>query len=974
MLTISACLVVGIAIAQKLAHVQGNAIVQMQPYGNVQQLAERLRVFNGVPTQLTVKESLSAPLRIWLLEFDFTEINGRAFVEHLRAQPDVSAAQFNHLIEMRETTPNDPMFNSQWQWVNTGQNGGTPDADVDADLAWDITTGGKTADGRDIVVCVVESANRNHQDLQGNLWFNEAEIPNNDIDDDNNGYVDDYNGWNPTTNNDNIPSASHGTTVSGMIGAKGNNGIMVAGINWDVKIMHVEVGSLTESSVISSYTYPYVMRKRYNETNGQEGAFVVATNSSWGIDGGDPNDSPLWCAFYDSLGSVGILSCGSTTNNNDNVDIVGDLPTGCESEFLVSVTATNRNDVRTFSGYGLKTVDVGAPGESVTSLSTNGTTTNASGTSFASPLTAGIIGLLYSAPCSSLGGQAVAEPAATALLVRDALFNGVDVVPNLVPEIKFGGRVNAHNSLLLLLQNCGPCPAPYNVVFENITDTSALVSWTSTDSTSETSLRYRLAGDTNWVTVPGTSSPYQLLGLNGCSTYEFQFEDTCSDTTSGFSATYLLETEGCCVAPADLSVSQITTTGAHLDWDFVFAANSYTVILTTDIGFQTFTGITEPNFSLPDLTPCTDYLVSVFTVCDTGSTISTEPVAFRTAGCGACTDLTYCPSESTSTTYEWIANVSIGNLDNSTDASEGYAFYDDLGFELTTLQVYDLSLSPGYAGFTYPEWFKVWIDYNQDGDFLDAGEVVYNTGGITTTTVSGQVAVPADAVPGLTRMRVAMRWNAHPNDPCDETFNGGEVEDYCVNIVEGTTPECQQPIGLELTAWDEDMAELSWSPTPFATGYELQYRLAAASDWTTYNAATTTLSVPYECDESYLWQVRADCIGTFSDFSPAEEFIIACPSGTSEAQAGFSRVKTDPNPFSENLTVNFVLNQAGNVLARLYNANGVIVATQSGYFAQGAGSVQFAGQSSLNTWPSGLYFVAISRDGGPAFVSTVVKD
>ena len=74
---------------------------------------------------------------------------------------------------------------------------------------------------------VVEGANRNHPDLQGNLWVNAAEIPDNGIDDDGNGYIDDYDGWNPVNNTDNIPSESHGTAVSGMIGAKGNNGTII---------------------------------------------------------------------------------------------------------------------------------------------------------------------------------------------------------------------------------------------------------------------------------------------------------------------------------------------------------------------------------------------------------------------------------------------------------------------------------------------------------------------------------------------------------------------------------------------------------------------------------------------------------------------------------------------------------------------------------------------------------------------------
>ena len=82
----------------------------------------------------------------------------------------------------------------------------------------------------------------------------------------------------------------------------------------------------------------------YNETDGEEGAFVVATNSSWGIDNAPASEAPLWCAMYDTLGQYGILSAGATTNTNTDVDFEGDLPTSCPSEYLLSVTNMNHND------------------------------------------------------------------------------------------------------------------------------------------------------------------------------------------------------------------------------------------------------------------------------------------------------------------------------------------------------------------------------------------------------------------------------------------------------------------------------------------------------------------------------------------------------------------------------------------------------------------------------------------------------
>ena len=89
-----------------------------------------------------------------------------------------------------------------------------------------------------------------------------------------------------------------------------------------------------------------MQRKRYNDSEGAEGAFVVSTNSSWGIDYGQPSSAPMWCAMYDSLGAYGIVSAGATINGNVNVDVEGDLPTACASDYLLSVTNLGRNDIK----------------------------------------------------------------------------------------------------------------------------------------------------------------------------------------------------------------------------------------------------------------------------------------------------------------------------------------------------------------------------------------------------------------------------------------------------------------------------------------------------------------------------------------------------------------------------------------------------------------------------------------------------
>ena len=428
------------------AHEAGQLLVKLNASSTIDDLIGEMRA-DGRMAEWVATPSKSSNIHLIQVPDDELLIALRQVERH----PQVEAVQFNHFVEERQV-PNDPNFGQQWHHVQSG------DHDIDSDLAWDITTGGFTAGGDRIVVCVIEGSgsNYNHVDLIDNHWTNPHEIDGNGIDDDGNGYVDDVNGWNTGNNNDNVGAGGHGTSVSGMIGATGDNGNGGVGVNWDIGIMQVDMAGISESNVIAAYEYPKVMRELYTESGGEFGAFVVATNASWGIDGANPANYPVWCAFYDDLGASGILNCGATTNQNFNVDAVGDMPTACDSDYMISVTATNNNDVRTFSGYGATTIDLAAPGDNVYLPSGSSGYGNTSGTSFASPCVAGAIGLIYSAPCSDLASLAMSNPQAAADLVRGYLLDGVDVVSNLVGETVTGGRLNVANSLGLAMGNCGP--------------------------------------------------------------------------------------------------------------------------------------------------------------------------------------------------------------------------------------------------------------------------------------------------------------------------------------------------------------------------------------------------------------------------------------------------------------------------------------------------------------------------------------
>ncbi len=399
------------------------------------------------------KELISQRFNIYLLSFDKNKTTNSAIIELLDADKSILNVQNNHMVSLRdnkETLPNDSLFDKQWSFMNTGQNNGVVGADIDAIMAWDLSTGGLTVLGDTIVVAIVDGgSDLNHEDL--NFWKNHAEIPNNSIDDDNNGYVDDYDGWNAYNNSGSIPLSNHGVHVCGIAGAIGNNNIGVAGVNWNVKTLPIAGESSYESIVVKALSYIYVVREQYDQTNGTEGAFVVAQNNSFGVDNAQPANYPIWQAMYDSLGQLGILSMGATANKAWDIDVVGDVPTAFTTEYMISVTnTTNQDKLYPAAGWGLTTIDLGAPGTSVMSLGINSTYRTSTGTSMATPHVTGGAALLMAFADSSFIASYKNNPSLGAIFIKDFLLNGVDPLSDLENKTVTGGRLNIYNSLQLM--------------------------------------------------------------------------------------------------------------------------------------------------------------------------------------------------------------------------------------------------------------------------------------------------------------------------------------------------------------------------------------------------------------------------------------------------------------------------------------------------------------------------------------------
>ena len=388
-------------------------------------------------------------MNIWKLDVDISKTSLETAAEDMKFWSFVRNVQFDHFISLREI-PNDPSFPNQWGLNNTGQTGGTDDADIDAIEAWNLGTGGVTDAGIQIVCAVVDGGVQlDHNDLIDNIWRNEFEIPSNNIDDDNNGYIDDVFGWNSYVHSGNISLNSHGTHVNGIIGAMGNNGNLVSGVNWHVKLLNVAGESTVTSTVLESYGYILDQKMRWIETNGDSGAFIVAENSSFGIDEAFCEDGnyPLWNEMYNAMGEAGILSVAATANANYNVDVVGDVPTSCSSPFLISVTNTTKYDTKSNSaGYGLTTIDLGAPGTIILSTDLNHGSSNKSGTSMAAPHVAGAISLMHANANADFAAYYINEPAMASLELKNMILTTVDTLQSLVNTTVSGGRLNLYSA------------------------------------------------------------------------------------------------------------------------------------------------------------------------------------------------------------------------------------------------------------------------------------------------------------------------------------------------------------------------------------------------------------------------------------------------------------------------------------------------------------------------------------------------
>jgi hypothetical protein len=345
-------------------------------------------------------------------------------VRYYRKSANVQYAEPDYYVRAL-TVPNDPQFQAQWSLQNTGQNGGTAGADIHATEAWSLSTG-----SANVVVGVIDTGlDYNHQDLSSNVWTAQSGFS---VTTQFGAVVQcsaGVHGFNMVADTcDPMDDNGHGTHVSGTIGALGNNGIGVAGINWQVQLLPCKFLDATGSGLTEAAIACLDLMKQWKDS----GVNVVVTNNSWG--GSDASQ-----ALHDAIAAMmedGILFIAAAGNDFSNNDQFPTYPANFYLPNVISVAATDRNDnAVTFSNLGRRTVHIAAPGQDILSTTPNNTYSYDSGTSMAAPHVTGVVALLKAQ-----------NPTLDWRSLKNLVLTGGDALPSLQQTIS-QRRLNAYGAL-----------------------------------------------------------------------------------------------------------------------------------------------------------------------------------------------------------------------------------------------------------------------------------------------------------------------------------------------------------------------------------------------------------------------------------------------------------------------------------------------------------------------------------------------
>ncbi len=586
---------------------------------------------------INVKDAIAQFKNSGIVEVAHELYKAKPIEESLETTKSVTSHQNESMKMNRVSVTNDPMYKDQWHYNNIGQKGGTTGRDIHLEEAWEIEKG----DARVIVAIQDSGIDINHPDLKGNLWVNQGEIPGNGVDDDNNGYIDDIHGYSFLRNgNGTIPAGDHGTHVAGTVAASTNNGIGVAGVaggtgnNDGVRLMACAViGLSTPGGGAESFVYA--------ADNG-----AVISQNSYSFSGF--SDEKITAHkeavnyFIENAGGANKAMNGGIvffSAANDNTNLVKYPNT---HDPIIMVSALDNKDKKAgYSNYGTW-VDIAAPGGGgqggVLSTLPGESYGYKQGTSMACPHMSGVAALVISNNYGNITPQQL----------RRVLEETVDPIDHLNPgyENQLGtGRVNAYKAL----QVGNGVGIPLGLRAQNITETSATISWNQIAGTQQYTLRYKKVSDNNWTTITSSSTSKSLNNLEEGEEYELQVNAGTSSYSYILQFTTKISSLG---APTGISFSDITETSTLVQWSPTSGASGYvfeykedvstdwdTILVDqgTTVGLQELTQKTKYNVRIKATNASVESLYSAITSFTTkaskcGDITPWKPTQYRTKG------------------------------------------------------------------------------------------------------------------------------------------------------------------------------------------------------------------------------------------------------------------------------------------------------------------------------------------------------
>ncbi|MFD1552741.1 GEVED domain-containing protein [Putridiphycobacter roseus] len=325
------------------------------------------------------------------------------------------------------------------------------------------------------------------------------------------------------------------------------------------------------------------------------------------------------------------------------------------------------------------------------------------------------------------------------------------------------------------------CATPYAIKVTDLSDTAVTFKWQGFENDAYIITFTRADGSDTIINT--TSDSIHFNNLLPCSTYKFNIKGNCTSDTSSASNTITIQTDGCCYAP-DLILNDATPNSFNFTWNTILNATKYVIrYKLASASIWNYDTLTGNNYLLQNLDTCSDYELSIKSICTDSTRDFSTNYSFSTLGCGICFEGDYCSINSilVNSSFEWIESITLKGVTVNSGNNSGYYDGGVITDGLLPDNFYTISFEPGYAAGVFTEHYSLWLDLDQNGTFESSEKLIDNLTG--SGAVSALLIIPNTSIHGITKMRIAMNGVNAASKCADEGGNiYGEYEDYCIQI------------------------------------------------------------------------------------------------------------------------------------------------------------------------------------------------